>query len=303
MKQDFNETDKKNVAEIKKFLDDNGIVYTTKYDNFCLEGKDGARNYEIEYISSKNFPIAYPKYGIEGVEQTFFYKLSIEAVDNNSFKLWIKCFEWGNERQREVLKSYILHAAHRTPNKWYARECEIREVGPKEGRPFEDKHCFYGRRGASLSLGLYSKKERNNVPAGTLIMLYTFGKNFFAKDEDTIEVIRVGTRRFSYVTGGSSKLFKYFLNNYKTIKIGKNIVDVRRVKFYSDFDHNIGSSMKNLGFEFKNYSGGGFMNFWLEEGVAKQRQPMKHKWIMEQMRDGKVLAIANSGVKTFTLDL
>ena len=93
MKQDYNEVDEKNVNEIKTFLDEHEVPYTTKYDNFCIEGKDGGRNYEIEYISSKNFPIAYPNYGIEGVEQTFFFDLSKHAIDNNSFKLWIKCFE------------------------------------------------------------------------------------------------------------------------------------------------------------------------------------------------------------------
>jgi hypothetical protein len=305
MKCEYSKEDLKNVAELKGFLDDNNVDYTTKYDNFCIINRDraGGRLYEIEYIPATQFPIKYPKFNIEGVDQNFFFNMSKKAVDNNSFKLWIKSFEWTNPRQREVLKSYILHAAFKTPYNWYGRECEIRTVGPKEGRPFEDEHCFYGRRGASLSLGLYSKKDKNGIPAGTLIMLYTFGKNFFGKDKDTIEVIRVGTRKFSYVSGGSSKLFKHFINNYKTIQIGKNLVEVKRIKFYSDFDHNIGGSMDNLGFKFSNYSGGGFMNYWVEENIAKQREPMKHKWIMQQMAEGKVFAVPNAGVQTFIHEL
>ena len=297
----YSEEDIKNVNGIKDFLDKHEVEYTTKYDNFCIENAKGeyGKRYEIEYIPSVQFPIAYPKYGIDGVDKDFFYKLSIDAEKNNSFKLWIKDFEWRNDRQREVLKSYILHAVGKTPFSWYARDCKVKEVATKEGRAFEEEHCFYGRRGASLSLGLYSKKERNGVPADTLLMLYTFGKNFFGKKEGLIEVIRVGTMKFSHVTGGSSKLLKYFLNNYKTIQIGKNSVDVKQVIFYSDFDHNSGSSMAGVGFEFDSYSGGGFMNYWIEEGIAKQREPMRHKWVMEQMRLGKVIAIPNAGIKRF----
>jgi hypothetical protein len=306
--KEYNENDLKIVGEIQSFLDENEVEYGIKDNTFYLtdrsKAKDG-RGYEIEYVPSYQYPIAYPKYGIEGVDSDFFYKLSREAEDNNSFRLWIKDFEWMLPRQREVLKSYILHAAHKTPCGWYARECEVRVVGPKEGRPFEDEHCFYGRRGASLSLGLYTKKDKHGVPAGTLIMLYTFGKNFFAKEKGadvTVEVIRVGTRKFSYVAGGSSKLFKYFLNNYKTMQIGKHEVEVKRCKFYVDYCHNVGNSMDNLGFKFLNYSGGGFMNYWLEKGIAKQREPMRHKWIMQQMAEGKVLAIPNSGVKTLIME-
>ncbi len=302
MDQDFNYRDRRHLYEIRTFLEKNGIEYSTERGSFLIKGVDGKRDYDIEYISSKNFPIAYPKYGIEGVSQNFFFNKSMEAFNNNSFKCWVKDFEWANYRQREVLKSYFLHAANKTPYNFYARQCEIKEVRSKEGTAFEKENCFYGPRGASLRLGLYNKKERHGVPAGSLLMLYTFGKNFFAKDEHTIEVIRVGTRKFSYVAGGASRLFKYFLNNYKTIKVGKKDVPVNRVIYYVDWDHNNGSSIESSGFKFKDFSGGGFMNYWLDEGIAKQRQPMKHKQIMKDMADGKVIAIPNAGVRRFILE-
>ena len=301
----FNEKDLENIKELKDFLDFNGIEYSTEKSNFCLyyNNNEGKREYEIEYIPSKEFPIAYPKYNIEGVDSNYFFKLSQEAENNNSFKLWIKDFEWGNERQKEVLKSYILHAANKTPNKINARDCEVREVEGKIARQFELENCFYGKRGASLNLGLYLKKDVGDLPKGTLVMLYTFGKNFFAKSENIIEIIRVGTLKFTIVNGGSSKLLKYFINNYKQMTIGKNVIDVKQLKFYSDYDHNIGNSMHGFGFDFVGYSKGGFMNYWVEEGVAKQREPMKHKWVMEQMSLGKCLAIPNAGVKVFVLNL
>lgn len=306
MNKKLSEKDIKNVEEIKKFLDDNGIDYSTERSNFCLwyDHPNGRRSYEIEYVPSINYPIAYPKYGIEGVDKNYFFNLSYEAENkNNSFKLWIKDFEWENPRQKEVLKSYILHAADKTPIKIYARDCEIREVDSKTARRFEDENCFYGKRGASLNLGLYTKKEKHGIPAGTLVMLYTFGKNFFGKNDEYIEIIRVGTKKFCHVVGGSSKLLKHFINNYKTIQIGKKTVNVKYIKFYSDYDHNIGNSMDALGFKFTGYSKGGFVNLWLETGKVKNREPMRHKWVMEQMRLGKCLAIPNAGVKNYILNV
>ena len=291
--------------EIRRFLDDNNVDYSTKLDNFCLwyDHPDGKRSYEIEYIDSKDFPISFPKYGIEGVDKDYFYNLSYEAENhNNSFKLWIKDYEWNDPNKKEVLKSYILHAAHKTPNRFYARDCIVSKIPTNEARSFEETNCFYGKRGASLNLGLYLKKPKNGLPKNSLLMIYTFGNNFFGKNTNIIEVIRVGTLRFSQVIGGSSKLLKHFTRKYKVMKVGEHNIKVSKIKFYSDYDHNLGSSMYGLDFQFVNYSGGGFMNYWIEEKKVKQREPIRHKWIMEQMRLGRVISIPNAGVKTFEMN-
>lgn len=299
----YTEYDMKILSEIHDFLTENDIEYSAEYENFCLHfgNPNGKRSYEIAYVNSSNYPIEYKQYGIEGVKSDYFYNLSYKAEhEDDSFICWVKDYEWNDPRKREVLKSYWLYAAGKVKNKFYARDCEVREVPTKEARAFELEHCFYGKRGASLNLGLYTKKEKYGIPAGTLIMLYTFGKNFFGKD-NSIEVLRVGTMKFCSVTGGASKLLNNFLTNYKTIKIGNNDVNVEKLKFYSDYDHNIGGSMEQLGFKFINYSKGGFMNLWLETGEVKHREPARHKEIMQKMKDGLVLAIPNSGVKTFEL--
>ena len=43
------------------------------------------------------------------------------------------------------------------------------------------------------------------------------------------------------------------------------------------------------------------MNLWLETGEVKHREPARHKLIMEKMKEGLILAVPNSGVKTFEL--
>lgn len=298
----INNVDEQNIKEIRDFLEKNSAVYDFyKPSTFKLNRGQENRFYEVDYVSSQSFPIAYPKYNIDGVDKNYFFNLSYKAEQNNSFKLWIKDFEWNNFNKKEILKSYILHAINKTPNKFYARDCYVDEIPAKEARAFENIHCFYGKRGASLNLGLRLKKSKGGLPKKSLLMLYTFGKNFFGKNKNTIEVIRVGTVKYSYVTGGSSKLLKHFINNYKTINIGKHQINVKELKFYSDYDHNLGGSMNSLGFKFQGYSKGGFMNYWIEEKKVKHRQPMQHKWVMDQMRQGKVLAIPNAGTKVYTL--
>ena len=299
------ENDIKNLEEIREFLEENNIKYSTELGNFCLfyDAEPEKRRYEIEYVSSLDFPIEYPKYDIKGVDKDYFYKKSREAEENNSFKMWIKDFEWNDDRKRPILQSQILHAYGITPNKFYARDCVIKEVNTKDGGTFEIENCFYGKRGASLRLGLYLKKDKGRLKKDTLLMLYTFGMNFFGKTKTILEVLRVGTLKKTYVTGGASKLLKYFIKNYKSIQIGKKDVKVLTLKFYSDYDHNLGSSMNGVGFKFDSFSKGGFMNYWLETGEAKHRQPMKHCWVMEQVRDGKCRSIPNAGVKTFLLDV
>lgn len=301
--KDYTKQNKEHLKEIKQFLNDNKVDYKIENNNtFVLNYNNNERNYEISYVPSHLHPMTYEKYGIEGVSPDYFYKLSHKAEhEDNSFKCWVKDYEWADDRKREVLKSYFLHAAQKTKKRFYARDCEVKEVKTKEGRTFESLNCFYGKRGASLSLGLYLKKDKHGEKAGTLVMIYTFGKNFFGKD-NSIEILRVGTLKFSQVIGGSSKLLKYFMNNYPTMLIGKNEVPVEKLKFYSDYDHNLGGSMKELGFDFINYSKGGFMNYWVETGEVKGRQPNKHKWVMEQMSEGKVFAIPNAGVKTYILN-
>lgn len=301
----YSEKDINNLDEIRDFLEENNVEYSTEYDNFCLHYGDptGKRMYEISYIPSRLYPVTYKQYGISGVDSDYFFLRSHKAEhEQNSFRCWVKDYEWQDDRKREVLKSYFLHAAGKTRYRYYARDCEVREVDSKEARRFESENCFYGKRGASLNLGLYLKKEKYGVPAGTLLMIYTFGKNFFGRD-NSIEVLRVGTKKFSNVVGGASKLLTHFVRNYPTMTIGSTVVPVTTLKFYSDYDHNIGSSMDELGFSFVGYSKGGFMNYWLETGEVKGRQPSKHKWVMEQMKGGKVLAIPNAGVKTFVMHI
>jgi len=288
-----------NLKEIEEFLMNNNIEFTKGKDNFLIKKYDG-ETYDIHYIRSEDFPITYDRFNIKGVDKEYFYQESLKAENNNSFKCWVKDYEWNDDRKREVLKSYFLHATGKTKNKIYARDTELCLVNSKDARQFESENCFYGKRGASLNLGLYLKKDKCNLKKGTLVMIYTFGHNFFGKD-GSIEVLRVGTKRFHCIIGGASKLLKGFVANYDTLHVGKKDVPVDLIKFYTDYDHNKGNSMNEIGFQFRDYSKGGFMNYWIHDNKIKGREPTNHKFVMSEMEKGNVFAVPNAGVKTHVL--
>lgn len=291
--------------EIGEFLTDHQIDYHTEYDNFCFEyGNGSGRTFEIEYVPTNAVYINYPKYGItNGVEMDFFFKESKKAEENNSFKFWVKQFEWEHPYKKDIIKSYILHAAGKTPIKIPGRITEVKVLSNKEIREFQEQNCFYGFRAASLNLGLVMKKDYQHLKKGDLVMVYTFGKNFFGKKNDVVEIFRVGTLNYCQVVGGTSKLCKHFLTNYPEIIINKQPVSYSKLVYYVDYDHGIGASVDQLGFTFVRYSGGGFMNYDLVKDTITHRSPMHHKQIMERVAKGEIIAIPNSGVKVYELDI
>lgn len=286
--------------EIKAFLDENNISYETERDNFCLNyGTD--KEFEIMYVNSMLHPLAYPKLGIKGISGDYFYKHSKACEDRNSFAFWVKDFEWAHPFKKEILKSYILHAAGITPNRIYARDTEVRVFDNKSIKKFQEENCFYGYRSASLNLGLVLKKDVGDLKKGTLLMVTTFGKNFFGKKDDLIEVYRVGTLKNTQVIGGASKLIKHFVTNYPEIQIGNKMVSYSKIIYYVDYDHGKGKSLEKMGFTFIGYSGGGFMNLDLLTGEVSHRKPMQHKEVMARVAKGEVIAIPNAGVKNYEM--
>ena len=90
------------------------------------------------------------------------------------------------------------------------------------------------------------------------------------------------------------------MDHYEFLQMGGKDCKVEHVVFYSDRDHNSGHSA-GIGWEYRNSSTGGFMNFWIDENIAKHREPAKHKWILEQMRIGKCVSIPGAGVNTYDM--
>lgn len=299
----YNSNDLKILGEIKSHLEEYDIEYSTEFNNFCIN-RGLSNQSEIEYVPSRYYPLEMPKFGILGAPKDHFYNLSKKAEDeDNSFKYFIKDFEWNSEFKKEIMKSQILHLAGKTPYRFFARDTEVQIFSNKNVREFETQNCFYGYRSASVNIGLVLKKPKFGFPAGTLLMVMTFGKNFFAKKENYVEVFRVGTLLHCQVVGGASKLFKNFVVKYPTIIIAKKEIFYDRIIYYVDYDHGSGKSVGAMEFTWVRNTRGGFMNIDVATGLVSHRDPMNHGIVMEKISSGEIISVPNSGVKVYEVKI
>jgi len=140
--------------------------------------------------------------------------------------------------KKEIVKSIILNKLNKTPNKIYARKCEIKEINDnKLIRDFLNENHIQGFVGSNIKIGLFFNDE--------LVSLMTFGKkriNLGNKNEENrYEMLRFCNKLNTNIIGGASKLFKYFITKYKP----------ENVLTYADRSYSNGNLYKQLGFDFK----------------------------------------------------
>lgn len=328
--------DEIHMTEIRDFLTEEGIPFEESSDTYGLIYLNN-KEIELRYVDSYYFPIDNSKrFGdvCKGVDINYFIDISHDNFDKGVRTIWLFDFEMeqendvvidgvmhkGYRRQWEVVKNTIRTACGHIHFRFYARDCEIREIPKADVRPFLEANCFYGYRSANVNLGLYLKKDKHGLKAGTLLFLYSFGYNFYGnkkhKEEPIIEVIRASTRIGCQVIGGISKCIKHFCEEYPTLKVGDKVVEVDKIVFYVDGSHNDSRGMRNSNssFVFKSWEGAGFMNRWTcdyqdeiepklhgKKGEIFHRKPMFHKHIMRLIGEGKIVSIANAGTIVYEM--
>ena len=337
IKYEPTEQDLANVKEIKDFLNSEEIPFEEDENIFGLFYVNN-RTTQLRYVDSFYHPMDNTKRFGEthkGIPHNYFIDISHENYDKGIRTIWIFDFEMdqtnepyyyegelveGFRRQWEVIKNTIRTACGRIHYRFYARDCEVKEVPNSELRPFLNTNCFYGYRSANKNLGLYLKKDKNGFKAGTLLFVYTFGCNFYGnkkhQEDPKVEVIRASTRLECQVIGGISKCIKYFCEHYPTLKIGSDQreIEVDKIVFYVDASHNDSRGMtnSNSSFKFVSWTGCGFINMFTEDfddgnglkgkkNEVFMRRPMFHKQIMKAIGDKKIISIANAGTIVFEM--
>jgi hypothetical protein len=146
--------------------------------------------------------------------------------------------EWKDKK--DIVKSRLLNLIKKTENKIFARNCEVKEVDSKEAVEFLQENHLQGKLGAKSRIGLYYNNE--------LVSLMTFGelrKSLGSKQEEGAwELLRFCNKLNTNVIGGSSKLLKYFENNYNWSTIIS----------YADLRWSEGELYKTLNFELSHQS-------------------------------------------------
>lgn len=157
--------------------------------------------------------------------------------------------------KNDIVKSIILNKLGKSERIW-ARKCEIKEVTDNNLiREFLVKNHIQGFVGSKIKIGLYIDNE--------LVSLMTFGNLRKSLGQNskrgTYELIRFCNKLNTSVIGGASKLFKYFIKNYKPSEIIS----------YSDNSRSDGNMYKKLGFNLISETKPNY--YWIIDGVRRHR--------------------------------
>lgn len=334
------------MEEIREFFNNEGIPYEEDKDTYGLFHLND-KAVQLRYVDSFYFPMDNQKRFGEigkGVPHNYFIDISHRNADKGIRTIWCFDFEMeqkndvvingklveGYRRQWEVIKNTLRTCCGHIHNRFFARDFIVREVPNEELRPFLETNCFYGYRSANKNLGLYLKKDKNGFKKNTLLMVLTFGYNFYGnkkrEDNPFIEIIRASTKIECQVIGGMSKLLTHFCKEYPILHVGERDIMVNELIFYCDASHNDGRGMSHsaLAFNFVSWDGCGFMNRWTcdydgvqddrvckngkgfkglkgKKGEIFHRKPLYHQQIMQLMSEGKIISIANAGTSVYSI--
>jgi len=89
--------------------------------------------------------------------------------------------------------------------KYFARQCVIKEINSKIAKEFLESNHLQGYAYSNIKLGLFKNDD--------LLAVMTLGKPRF-NTEIEWELIRLASKKNTLIVGGASKLLKYFIRNY-----------------------------------------------------------------------------------------
>jgi len=177
-----------------------------------------------------------------------------DCLNKGIHLLHIFDYEW--LYKKDIVKSIILNKLGLTPNKIFARKCEIKEVSSNDKKLFLNNNHMQGSCVSKINLGLYYNNE--------LVSIMTFGKNRFKKD-DTIEMIRFCNIINTNVIGGASKLLKYYIKNYQP----------QTIITFADRRYSLGKMYDTLGFNLNSFSKPNYF-YWKNLKIYSRMNFQKH---------------------------
>lgn len=244
--------------------------------------------YELDiYLPDKQLAIEFNGnyyHTTQHIDKNYHYKKSKLCEEKGIRLIHIFEYEWDNERQRHILQN-IIKSALKVNKTIYARKLNIIVKKSKEMKQFFDENNIQGFRGGSFAICLCDKETQE------VYMSYLFGNAFFSKGKYEYEVIRGATKLGYNVIGGASKIWNYFINNYNP----KSCV------YYIDYNYFNGNSIKNLNGMQYIKTQLSFKNYFVKEGIVRNRNPMNHKHIKYLEEQGLVYPIYNARHKSLCM--
>ena len=196
------------------------------------------KSYDLHILDTNILIEINPTYTHNSTNPTWFHNSKKEPLDKNyhiektklALENGYRCihiWDWDDiDKIIEILKP---------KEKIYARKCILKEVSIKDSDEFLNKYHLQNTcKGQDIRLGLYYNDK--------LVEIMTFGKPRYNKKYE-YELLRLCTCSNYIIIGGTEKLFKYFINNYKP----KSIIS------YCDNSKFDGEVYKKLGFILKDF--------------------------------------------------
>jgi len=201
-----------------KIYNDRSIIYPYELDVYIPDHKIAIECdslcYHSEVFGSKN-----KSYHLNKTHKCFVKELRLLHIWDSEWK-----------SKQEIVKS-ILSNIFSKNQRVYARKCKVVELKRKPTVDFLNKNHIQGADKSTVKLGLLYDNE--------IVSVMTFCKSRFNKNFEW-EIGRFCNKIGITITGGASKLFKYFVKNYNP----KSIIT------YSDRRYFSGEIYLNLGFTF-----------------------------------------------------
>lgn len=255
---------------ILKYIDEEKILYDKRktLDGSELDIEIKTHNIAIEYNGiefhsfGKNSHVPFNNYSDERFKKNshLIKTEQCEEIDIQLFHIFSN--EWKNNRQ--AWESVLENSLGKS-NRIFARKTLVKEVSNKEAKEFQELNHLQGSVNASIKLGLYYNDE--------LVSLMTFGKSRYSKDAE-YELLRFCNKLNTQVTGGASKLLKYFERNYNP----------RSLISYANRRWSRGNLYDKLGFEFSHNTKPNYFYFKTGSDVLESRvkfQKHKLRYILE----------------------
>jgi len=193
--------------EVNSFI--NSLNIETIENDKSLIGK------EIDILIPKyNLAIEYNglywhSFGLSKIDQEYKYKFKhlekTQVMEEKNFNL-LHIFENEWIQKKDIWKSIIRNKLGKNIKSYYARKLIVKEVSSKDSKLFLENNHLQGSTPGKIKLGLYHKD--------TLVSLMTFSTPRYDKTYE-YELIRFCNILNTSVVGGASKLFKYFIKNYR----------------------------------------------------------------------------------------
>jgi hypothetical protein len=203
--------------------------------------------------------------------------------------------------KKEIIKSRVLNIVSKTNERIWGRKCEIREVNSNVYRKFVDKNHLQGHAPAKYKLGLYYNDN--------LVSVMSFSKlrrnlGYKTNPDNHYELLRFCSSKNTTIVGGSSKLLKYFIREYKPTKIIS----------YASKDWSVGNLYNKLGFIEIKETVPNYFYFHKDEGLRINRFNFRKDVLVKEgydkdksehqiMNDRKYYRVYDTGSLLFEMNI